>query len=123
MTDETQSLRPSDPARQERLEAVLAEYLRRTEAGQTIDRPAILAAHPELADDLKEFFANQARLARIVGPAGSSAGSSSTARPTKVRYFGDYEILDEIAQGGMGIVYKARQVSLNRPVAVKMILA
>jgi serine/threonine protein kinase len=124
---------PSSSEREQRLERILADYLHAVEAGTAPDRAALLQQHPDLAEDLDSFFRNRDEMQRIAEPikqqvqalpqTGDESGAPDVGVGSVIRYFGDYELLEEIARGGMGVVYKARQISLNRIVALKMILA
>jgi WD40 repeat protein/tRNA A-37 threonylcarbamoyl transferase component Bud32 len=133
-------------AREQRVNEVIAAYLEAAAAGQAPGRGVFLARYPDLADDLRAFLDDRERFARVAGqlagPPGreqEGAGPGSRDRealtvapgeappaapgPGVGRPFGDYELQEEIARGGMGVVFKARQISLNRVVALKMILA
>src|SRR5436305_15205902 len=102
---------PADPTRThvDDLDAVIAEYLQQVEAGAVPDREALLAAHPTLADRLRAFFADYDRLDRQAAGLRLSDDPNRTIDRTeqagelpRVRYFGDYELLEVIARGGMG---------------------
>jgi len=123
------------------LQQVIADYLQVEAAGRPLERPQLLACYPELVEELQAFFTDhdQARawakpMCVAVASTPSPEHEAATIGPAEgrpadlqlgmtIRYFGDYELLEEIARGGMGVVYKARQVKLQRIVAVKMILA
>src|SRR5262249_5224455 len=91
--------------REQRLDEVVTAYLRALQAGERPDRRELLARHPDLAEELAEFFADRDRLEHVVGPI-RSALPPCPPPGTRVGSFGDYELLEEVARGGMGVVYK-----------------
>jgi WD40 repeat protein/tRNA A-37 threonylcarbamoyl transferase component Bud32 len=107
--------------RSSRFDDVLAEYLEAVECGIAPSRKELLSRHPDLADELREFFANRDRMETLFRPSLETDTRRIQITEKRGRHFGDYELLEEIARGGMGVVYKARQIGLNRTVALKMI--
>ncbi|NNE00354.1 MAG: serine/threonine protein kinase, partial [Pirellulaceae bacterium] len=94
------------------LESIMAEYLERIEAGENPSPETYLSAYPEHADELRSFFRNHHWIVETPTP----------QTPLLIgTHVGPYEIESEVARGGMGVVYRAKQQGLERPVALKLI--
>jgi serine/threonine-protein kinase len=116
--------------RDEQLASLLAEMADQARQGHSPDLDVVSRRHPDLSQELRELwpvFLLAEGLARPENePANVTlriAARDGGPSPSPVlQSFGDYEMMEELGRGGMGIVYKARQRSLNRIVALKMLL-
>lgn len=106
-----------------RLTDVLDRWLSALEQGTPLAQHKLLADHPDLAPTLQKYFHSLADLHEMAagfGGGATEAAVDSKADDTEKR-IGDFELRHEIGRGGMGVVYEARQVSLDRLVAIKIL--
>jgi len=101
------------------LTRVLERYLADLEAGCAGEIEELLAAHPAIADSLRPCLEGL----RVIEAAAGTLSQSGSRYGELVRgkHLGDFEIIEEVGRGGMGIVYEAIQVSLGRRVALKVL--
>ncbi len=119
---------PTEKTRDDRLAIVLDALQKQQAAGKPIDFDALGREHPDLVDEIKQLLAVGQMIdfvnlkstnATTIGQPGPHVPANTVQLPSS---FGAYELLEEIGRGGMGIVYKAWDKTLERHVALKMIL-
>ncbi|HVT81343.1 MAG TPA: serine/threonine-protein kinase, partial [Phycisphaerae bacterium] len=102
-----------DHDRDDRIAAAAHAYSQALERGEHPQRHAFTAANPDIASELSACLRN---IAFLHHAAGEMRGEREM-----VGTLGDFKLVRRLGQGGMGVVYEAIQLSLNRPVAVKIL--
>lgn len=118
-SDPEPASRPDD-----RIAALINEYFDRRQAGEEITVESFAAEHPELAEELTPYLEGLSILGGLSAPGPADVDIDDTATEESVLpTIGGYVLHEEIGRGGMGVVYKALQVSTKRIVALKVMLA
>ncbi|MBL8850951.1 MAG: protein kinase [Planctomycetaceae bacterium] len=104
---------------EQRLFEQLAVLLETRDRTGSIDTATVPMHEPDIAAGVEDYFA----AADVVTKFAAGLVSPSPTRPVlpMPERIGDYELLAEIGRGGAAVVYKARQIGLNRLVAIKML--
>ncbi|HET6323104.1 MAG TPA: serine/threonine-protein kinase [Planctomycetaceae bacterium] len=111
------------PQEDAELFAILDRYMSSLHGGDLPSRSVLLERHPSLVKWVRHL-----ELLDRLAPEGRPSERRSADQPRRgedaaPQPFGKYELLGEIGRGGMGVVYRAHQTDLDRPVALKMILS
>jgi serine/threonine protein kinase len=104
-----------------RVVAAVHEFFAALEAGDPPDREEFIARHPEIAAELRECLAALEVVHGAAPDLGCDSAQQTDGFAAAPKLLGDYRLLRELGRGGMGVVYEAVQISLNRRVAVKVL--